>query len=146
MKKFFLLSIIVLFFFGMFSCNKDEKDKEAPSITLTEPEEGETFTIATGDSVEIHFNAIFSDNEALKSYKIDIHNAEGHSHKAVESYDTVFTGALSGIQFFVHQHIFAHPFLISDTGHYHLVVYALDGNGNEQMAYREIHIGTMSKK
>lgn len=141
-----------LFFTGLiaaslifFACNKEEKDKEAPSITLTEPEEGESYVIGSGDSVEIHFNAAFNDNEALKSYKVDIHNAAGHSHKALASYDTVITGALSGTQYFIHQHIFAHPFAISDTGHYHVVVYALDEAGNEQMAYREIYIGSVTK-
>lgn len=127
------------------SCSKEEKDKEAPSITLTEPEEGEQYYIQSGDSVEIHFNATFTDNEALKSYKVDIHNAEGHSHKAILSYDTIVMGTLSGTQYFIHEHIIAHPFHVSDTGHYHLVVYALDEAGNEQMQYREIHIGTVTK-
>ena len=65
---FFVLSAIMCASFS--ACDEDEADTTKPVITLDEPEDGDSLRI--GESV--HFECDFSDDEALGSYLIEIHN------------------------------------------------------------------------
>lgn len=59
------------------SCAKEELDNEKPVIVLTSPAEEE----AVRPGSAIHFEVTLSDNEALASYKVEVHSAfDGHGH------------------------------------------------------------------
>jgi len=145
--------IIVLGFITLLlivSCNKgdqDAVDTEKPVIVLNRPQEGDIFKPGS----EIHFDADFSDNVALGSYKIDIHSAsDGHIHGRATVNETtewryVRTFELeSGLKnTHVHEHI-SIPVQVQGIpikqGHYHFGVYLIDHAGNQQQVFVEIEI------
>jgi len=73
-------SVIILLFAvltAFTSCEKELNDNENPVIVLSSPVEDAK--IRPGSA--IHFEVTFSDNEALASYKVNIHGAfDGHGH------------------------------------------------------------------
>lgn len=139
----------------MTSCNNDDDaiavilDTEKPTITLNDPVDDEV--IAPGS--DIHFDAVFTDNVELASYKVDIHDAsDGHTHGRGLADET--TNPWSHNQSWqieaglktksVHHHI-AVPTTVNGKpikeGHYHLGVFCIDKAGNEQKLFIEIAIG-----
>lgn len=121
----YLLSLSALLMFTFQSCTKDVDD-EAPVIaSFTVDSE----TVAAGS--EIHADLNFTDNEALKSYKIDIHdNFDGHGHGKVGqrwSYQELVD--ISGKDFDEHKHIDVPNDAFS--GPYHFTIYVLDAEGNQ---------------
>jgi hypothetical protein len=133
--KFYIASICFLTICSFFFFSCDNGDTEKPVINLIEPENGEALLIG-GD---VHFEAEFSDNEKLASYKIEIHsNFDGHTHdlRAGSAEETVnFTFAqtydLSGKKNAdVHHHDIKIP-ENATPGDYHLMVYCTDAAGNE---------------
>jgi len=128
-------------------CSKnDDNDSTKPVITLNSPEEGEIIYAGTDTSI-ICLNATFSDNEKLKQYKINIHNAAGHGHKNGNNlWDTTIVQPLDGRSRDVDFDINLANFNIADTADYHFMVYCLDEAGNESMVYRTIEVKWHSKK
>lgn len=140
----FLALLLASLTLSIASCKKHEnKDTEKPTITIAEPEEGEY--VLVGKSM--HLEMDLSDNEALASYKINVHNAsDGHSHGATRQ------GGSGSKPFFyekVHEeiagqrnaHVHTHEVVIpadAKLGKYHLMVYCTDKAGNE--TYRAIGI------
>lgn len=134
------------------SCSSDDDnvvDTQAPVIQINEPHDEEG--ISPGG--EIHFDALFTDNVELASYKIEVHNAfDDHTHSVVKqedhqdnpwSYSEVFTIEPGKTSYIAHLHIPV-PELINDEpvseGHYHFGVYVTDAAGNESQAFLELHI------
>jgi len=121
----FLLSLIAV---GTSSCSKDEEDTEKPKI---ESATLENKWVAAGD--EIHLDLVFTDNEGLKEYKVDIHDDfDGHSHGKTanyEKFETVIINPISGLSFDDHLHIDVPTNAMA--GPYHLGVYVLDQDGNQ---------------
>ena len=76
-----LIALFTLTFFA--SCSNDDDeilDSEKPEITINDPVENEVFQVGG----ELHFDIDLSDNDALASYKVDIHNNfDGHTHSGV---------------------------------------------------------------
>lgn len=72
-KQILLIAAIAV---ALVSCKKEDVDNTAPEINLVQPVFDQI--IAIGSSIS--FEATFTDNVALKAYKIDIHSAEGHVH------------------------------------------------------------------
>lgn len=134
------------------ACSDDDAsvpDTEKPVISLMEPHDEEEF--APGE--EIHFEALFTDNEELASYKIEIHNAfDDHTHAYLKSeehednpwsYDMVFQIEPGNTTYEADQHIDIPTEINGEPiseGHYHFGVYVTDRAGNEQQAFLEIHI------
>ena len=132
------------------ACSSDDKDSVAPVITLIEPHVDEVFE----PGEEIHFEANFTDNVQLASYKIDIHYGgdhthgrgvalgEGHDHE-YEKWDFEQVYPLSGRTMDVHRDI-PIPTMINGKpikrGEYHFGVYALDAAGNQSLVFRDIYI------
>ena len=60
-------------------CKEEPIDTTKPVIELIEPEDNDSLRI--GDEHGVHFEMKLSDNDLVKSYKIDVHNNfDGHSH------------------------------------------------------------------
>lgn len=151
MKTRIYLSIIGLmaFSFLFVSCSKDDEgDTVKPVINLLEPEEGVVLKI--GDANGVHFEMDIADNEAIASYKINIHNNfDGHSHtRASEggttkpfAFERTYTDKAGQKQARVHNHDIKIP-ADATPGNYHLMVYCLDRSGNETYVARNIVLST----
>ncbi|WP_424492383.1 DUF4625 domain-containing protein [Salinimicrobium sp. GXAS 041] len=149
-KLVYLFSITASLFLA--SCSEDDDviiDTEAPEISIAEPHDEEE--IAPGG--EIHFDALFTDNVELASYKIEIHSAfDGHTHAMTKqedhqdnpwSYSEVYTIENGQTSFEAHHHIPVPAEIGGEAiseGHYHFGVYVTDAAGNEEQAFLEIHI------
>ncbi|MCD7938165.1 MAG: DUF4625 domain-containing protein [Tannerellaceae bacterium] len=145
---FFLTVIATLFATAFLTACDEDGDTTKPAIHLVSPAEGAVLIIGE----RIDFEAVFTDNENLGSYKIDIHDASGHTHGHDESdgdyghdhgdskedaFSFVDTWNLSGIS----QTVKHTDILIPSSatpGAYHLVVYCYDASGNETYVARTI--------
>ena len=147
-----LIALFTLTFFA--SCSNDDDeilDSEKPEITINDPVENEVFQVGG----ELHFDIDLSDNDALASYKVDIHNNfDGHTHSGVLN-NTVGTKQASTISpwaynqsfqiegtpktYHAHEHIEI-PDNIAE-GPYHLGITVIDVSGNENQVYVQFIIG-----
>lgn len=132
------------------ACSNDDDnavDTQKPTITILEPHDEEE--IAPGE--ELHFEAVFTDNVELASYKIEIHNAfDDHTHSGLKgaednpwSFSQVYQIPAGRTTYEAVQHIDI-PTMINgepiSEGAYHFGVYVTDTSGNEEQAFLEIHI------
>ncbi|MCC8198575.1 MAG: DUF4625 domain-containing protein [Tannerellaceae bacterium] len=133
----------VLTLSGFFTSCDDDGDTTKPTINLISPAEGAFLEI--GKESGVHFEAEFSDDEMLGSYKIDIHNNfddHGHETKS-ESTETVnFSFSrewdLSGLKNTTEHH---HDIVIpanATPGNYHIIVYCIDAAGNQSYVAHNI--------
>jgi hypothetical protein len=134
---FFVLSAIMCVSFS--ACDEEDADTTKPVITLDEPEDGDSLRI--GESV--HFECDFSDDEALGSYLIEIHNNfDGHGHKTRADETVPFSIKKSyDLNNLRNTHVHHHDIVIPENatpGAYHLVVYCTDAAGNQSMVARDI--------
>ena len=138
-KRFVILTVALLATALFSACEKDG-DTQKPTINIIEPTDGTE--LLAGE--EIHFEVEFSDNQELKSYKVDIHSAEdGHSHTKSMSTDEHIPWAMQKSWDFevgqknahIHHHEIVIPTAIDgvpiETGHYHMLIYCTDKEGNE---------------
>ncbi|MDR2917555.1 MAG: DUF4625 domain-containing protein [Tannerella sp.] len=136
-NKFLLSAIIAIAStLGFTSCD-DDGDTTPPSINLISPTNGEKIQIGK----VIHFEVELSDDEMLKSYKVEIHNniEDPHGHemalKASEVTDKNYfsfqkTWNISDKRNTTpHEHIDIPEGVTA--GEYHLMVYCTDAAGNE---------------
>ncbi|MFR9166920.1 MAG: DUF4625 domain-containing protein [Dysgonomonas sp.] len=141
---FFTISLLILSF-SLLSCSDDDNDTTKPSIVLTSPAEGQV--LETGSN--IHFEALFEDNEELASYKIDIHNNfDGHGHKSLKEGDETkpfsFNKSWKDIAGKKQAEVNHDEIFIpkdATPGKYHFLVFCLDISGNEFYVARNIIIG-----
>ncbi|UYW01219.1 DUF4625 domain-containing protein [Flavobacterium agricola] len=130
------------------SCSSDDAtDTEKPTIVLLSPADHAEFEMGSTIQVE----ALLTDNDALASYKIEIHSAEdGHSHSHARATTNYFqyeeTVVLStNPKVYELQHAVTIPLLQNDEpltdGHYHLGIFVLDKSGNQAQVFTEIYIG-----
>lgn len=140
-----IYSLLVIFL-GFTSCSDDTGDTAKPAIELISPAEGAILKVGS----TIHLEMNLEDNEMLSSYKIDIHDASGHTHdtKAENTGETVvFTfnksWDVSGNKNkYVHHHEIQIP-ANARHGAYHFMVYCTDTSGNESYV---VHNITLSDK
>ncbi|MFO7721139.1 MAG: DUF4625 domain-containing protein [Gillisia sp.] len=144
-----ILTLIVAAVF-LTSCSSDDdaRDTEKPTISIMEPHNDEE--IAPGG--ELHFEAIFTDNVALASYKIEIHDDfDVHTHSILKSSDNLNPWSFeqvfqipAGQRSFEAVHHIDIPTMINgqaiSEGTYHLGIYVTDTSGNEEQAFLTIHI------
>lgn len=140
--------LICTAFLGIFSsCSTDDEntDTQKPNIYLNSPSDEQIFE--PGDTIMV--DAEFTDNQALGSYKIEIHFAgDGHHHKTEEEGVEWFyteTGMIAGTPKVYHLvKEIAIPTAINgeplEHGHYHLGIYLIDAAGNEKQEFIEIEI------
>lgn len=144
-KNILLLALLSLLSFTLAACSDDDGDTTKPIINVLEPEEDAALLI--GDEHGVHFEADFSDDVALKSYKIEIHDAmNGHTHGAAKLKESTVNFAfnktyeLGGLR---NAHIHHHDIIIPENatpGHYHLMVYVTDVAGNQSYIARDIEL------
>ncbi len=126
------------------ACKKEPTDTTKPVIDLIAPEDHSMYL--TGDENGVHFEMNLSDNDLVKSYKIDVHNNfDGHSHARDLRLGDDKTKPFSfNKEYTVNQrnaHIHHHDIKIpadATPGEYHLLVYCVDRSGNESMVARTI--------
>lgn len=141
-SKYILALLTGLF---LLSCNDDEStDTTRPEIEILTPADDSHFH--AGDSFELR--AQLSDNEALASWKVDVHfnGGEGHTHKNSSTEDTAveweaeWTGDLAGSETSFLLELAIEIPANAEHGEYHLVVMALDRQGNETTAYSSFEV------
>lgn len=141
-KTILALYSLLAFTFSFTSCSDDKGDTTKPTIELTSPIEGAILKVGS----HIHLEMDLEDNEMLSSYKIDIHDASGHTHASTKAESTgetvVFTFSKSwdvsgNKNKYVHHHEIQIP---ADAKHgaYHFMVYCTDTSGNESYVVRNI--------
>jgi len=143
-RLFFSLSMLLLSGAVLFSCSDDDNDTEKPKIEILTPQGGTQFQRGT----TINVTAIISDNEAIASYKVNVHYAgDGHQHSKLLRdssedpkfhYDKSFTDAEGKKNHLVDVNID----IIADAlpSDYHLGVLCFDKEGNESHQYISIKI------
>ncbi|BDD04748.1 DUF4625 domain-containing protein [Aureibacter tunicatorum] len=148
----FVLTILSIF---TFSCNSDndDVDLEKPVINILEigELEGNEYVIHIGDT--INFKALFTDNNALRKYEVDIHYGGGHDHDHDHRLNA--SSSEEGVEFKHRQ-----SFDISGTQHeadwikddfhivvvpentkpgtYHFGVHVTDVEGNDDIVYNDV--------
>jgi uncharacterized membrane protein len=151
-NKIYIIAIccLAVYSFSFSSCDDgDNGDTTKPVINLIKPEEGDSLKI--GDEHGVHFDAEFSDDEALASYKLEIHNNfDNHGHEPAASparsasaeatVDFTFekTYDLSGNKNKKEHHHDVKIPANATPGNYHLMVYCTDAAGNEMHVARNI--------
>lgn len=163
MKKISLLSLITSFaiIFTLQSCGGGNSGGGTPTADTTKPVIASDFSPAEGAEFTIGSSSIViaanvSDNEALKSYTIDIHNNfddhAGHTKAFEVSSNTrsieytpfaaTKSGTISGkadtINETIEIKLYADDGKNYQTGKYHLVLTVRDAAGNETVTYRNI--------
>lgn len=123
----------------LFSCGKEDADQEKPVITVLKPASDHA-DAHPGDSLEL--SASFSDNKELLNARIEIHSADGHSHRLLSpssTWEWVKVYPLSGTNAPINE-IIVIPASI-DTGEYHIIFEATDKSGNQAVeVIKELHI------
>jgi hypothetical protein len=137
---------MAVFSFLFASCDNDNGDTTKPVINLEEPADGDILQI--GHSV--HFEGEFSDNEALASYRVNIHdNFDNHgTHRSGGGEDVVpfafdSTWVISGKNLPFHHHDIEIPETNKEgkayaEGNYHFIVYCVDVAGNTSLVERDV--------
>jgi hypothetical protein len=131
-KSLFFICLTAFSAVVLNSC-KEDSDTTKPVINLVEPANDDVLQI--GGEHGVHFEVEFSDNEALASYKVNIHpNFDGHTHTRASGATVDFeydkSWSLTGKNASVHHHEIKIPENAS-PGDYHLIVYCTDAAGNE---------------
>ena len=134
-----IIKLSILAMLAIFnSCSNDDKDTEKPTIQIISPIDESAYEI--GGNINITFT--LTDNEALKSYKIDIHENDGHNHGPRAESETPLSYQLveniSG-KTFTKTVVVTIP-ADSELTEYHLGIFAIDASGNENESYIGFHI------
>lgn len=162
-KNIFVLSILSIVGFSSCTTGDDGIDTEKPVVILNAPIEGARLEAGK----DIHFDMELSDNEALGSYKVDIHGSfDGHEHggdnhahsiavlhddhddhdhdeeneaRKAFKYQHVWDDIFGLRNAHVHHHEIVIP-ADAKRGSYHFMVQVLDKAGNQTMVFRNIEI------
>lgn len=133
--KYFLF-VAALF---LAACSNDEVDTTGPEITLITPASGDEFHV--GEAIE--FEAKFTDDVELKSYRVNIHFNDGHEHKSAHDEEWEYNNSwdfekgknsieVKHSEIVIDEH--------AEHGEYHLGVYCIDAAGNETSVFIPIEI------
>lgn len=165
LKYISLLSIASVFTFTSCTSGDDNVDTEKPVVILNAPVEGAKLQAGK----DVHFDMDLSDNEALGSYNVDIHNNfDGHDHTGhndTKAFSVIladdhdhdhdhdeenearnpfkFNRTWDDIYGLRNTHVHQHEIVIAKDakrGAYHFVVKVVDKAGNQTMVFRNIEI------
>lgn len=144
LKHIYLPALLGISLFTSCSDDDDSLDATAPEIIVNEPTNDAHFH----KGEEIHLDVDLLDNEALASYKIEIHsNFDGHTHGEARLLTTASPWAYQSTEniegnvkeYNIHQHIVIPEDILE--GAYHLGITAIDHVGNQNQAFIEIEVG-----
>lgn len=144
--KFLIIVLAVI----VAACDKAEVDNTAPIIVVEQPANEQEFH--PEDTVS--FKCLFTDDVALKSYKIDIHYGGSHEHKSASvdevewhfeqtwSFDSGLKESLVEHSEIVIPELVEHDGLEGEikAGEYHFGVYCTDMAGNVNQEFIDIVI------
>lgn len=149
------INLIILAVLGLFltvsfaSCGEDEGDITPPIINLISPADGATIEAGTALELEMEL----SDNDMLKSYKVNIHNAfDGHTHGDADDHEHAKAAEAESKPFSIDKiwSLSENSVKVKHTeivipenatpGNYHMVIKCFDISGNEQTVVRRIVI------
>jgi hypothetical protein len=123
----------------LFSCGKEDADQEKPLITVLKPASDHA-DAQLGDSLEL--SALYTDNKELLNARIEIHSADGHSHRLLSpssTWEWVKVFPMSGTNALIDE-IIVIPSSV-DTGDYHIIFEATDKSGNQAIeVIKELHL------
>lgn len=123
----------------LFSCGKEDADKEKPVITVLNPASDHLDGVS-GDTLDL--SAQLTDNKELLNARIEIHSAAGHSHRLSSpssAWEWAKVYSISGTTATVNEKVTI-PAAV-DTGEYHIVFEATDKSGNQAVeVIKELHI------
>ncbi len=152
MKKFVYASAVLSSVLTGISCDNNDNttpttiiDTEKPEIVINTPTAHQVIEPGT----QLSINALLTDNNALASYKIEIHSAEdGHEHRQP------FTETTTPVEFHFEQvyqlsnsskeAIISHNITIPTNAkqeHYHVGIFVIDKAGNQNQKFIEVYIG-----
>lgn len=145
MRTHYLLSLLLCFVFSgnlyAFTPVEGQKANAAPKITLIAPAENDIMQIGKA----IHFDMGLSDDNQLKSYRVEIHeNFDGHAHTK-ENEGSVFpsvfdrTWEITGKSRNIHHHGIVIP-ANAKEGIYHLIIYCTNTAGEQSSVIRTVHL------
>jgi len=125
-----LLAVVVI----TSSCTEEEEVDDTDPVVTNVTLNDATEDIQVNPGTIMHFDAVFSDNERLGEFKIDIHdNFDGHSHgrlsQVTDPFDTVIIVELIGREETMHMDIEIPE--NAATGPYHFNLQFFDHIGNE---------------
>ncbi len=151
-------SILSSLFLTSCTSGDDNVDTEPPVIILNAPVEGAKLEAGK----DIHFDMDLTDNVALGTYNVDIHdNFDGHTHGKGVSIQSIevrhddhdhendsrkafkFNRTWDDIFGKKNDHVHQHDIVIdkdAKRGNYHFVVKVVDKAGNQSMVFRNIEI------
>jgi hypothetical protein len=138
MNKFNFLLVLLFAMLLIVSCGKEDTVPptwafntfipEAQSGEVCGQEEPEVFFVKGGDIFE--FEALFSDDQELSQYKIDIHqNFDCHGHSKTSDWSVLEVIDLSGTEELVNKQLVI-PENVT-AGNYHFSIQLLDAAGNQ---------------
>jgi hypothetical protein len=137
MKKLYIKLSLLAMLTIFNACSSDDKDTIKPTIQIISPINESAYEI--GENINITFT--LKDNEALKSYKIDIHENDGHSHEpraTATPFSYQMVENISG-KTFTKTVVVTIP-TDTELTEYHLGIFAIDASGNEKESYIGFHI------
>ena len=121
MKLIIKLSMIAMLLVVVTSC---KKDKESPSIVISEPANHSEHMMGS----EIHIEAVFSDDRDLASYKVYIGTEEG---ALTPEFDVQYNGTISGKVYEFHEY-FMVPTSIEMVYYLHFEVTDAEGKSTTE--------------
>lgn len=147
-----LATLIIVSTLSFTSCDDEKSDTTPPVINLISPANGEQLEIGAG----IHFDAEFSDDNMLGSYKVEMHNNfDGHGHgdahntvvRSSEDADTTPFAFQQSWDISDKRNATVHHYEIviptnATPGNYHFMVYCTDAAGNESYVVRNVVLTT----
>jgi hypothetical protein len=123
----------------LYSCGKEDADVEKPVITVLHPASDHA-DAHPGDTLELR--ALYTDNTELLNARIEIHSADGHSHRLSSpsaSWEWAKVYPISGLNASVNE-VLVIPASV-DTGDYHIIFEATDKSGNQAVeVIKELHV------
>ena len=148
MKTYISLAAIVFALVFASSCQTKDTDTTKPTINLIEPSDGTVLVVGE----EVHLEMELEDDVQLASYAVDIHLADGHTHKVEAqawAYKNSWTDIAGKRNTTVHHHEIVVPATVNGApilpGDYHFMVYLTDAAGNESYTVADVEIAYPAK-
>lgn len=146
-KKILFCSLIGLFLLGCSNSDNDSKDMEKPVIDMSGSEASPRNCVVLYRGESFSFRAVFSDNQELGNYNIEIHNNFDHHSHSTDNVECDLEPKKSPVNAFIYNQDFPVPpgktmFEADqeieipadvDTGDYHFMVRVTDKAGWQQL-------------